>query len=197
MPRPRHSKQTEQSAAARLTQLALDLYLEEGLAAVTFRKLADRGGLSHTYPYRFFDNKAALLLALRTLSSQRFVAFVTAADKPRRRPTDRLRLLARAMVRFALEHPAEYELIFSLEESSPDQFPELLAVRQSLLEHVAGIAAQAVQRGDADGDADLLAQLLWAGVHGIVSLHMGRQLVHGRSVETLLEPMLDRLIGAS
>lgn len=197
MSRPRLSQAHEQSARERLIQLALDLYLRDGLEGVTLRKLAGLGELSHTYVYRYFSSKATLLVAMRTACSGHFLSHVVGADDPAQTPARRLYDMAHAIVAFAMDCEPEYRLLFTLDQPSPDQFPELLAVRQQLAEHVAEVAALMSSDDRGEHNPQVLAQMIWAGVHGVLSLHMAGQLVHGCSLDDLLQPMLLRLIGFS
>ena len=52
----------------------------------------------------------------------------------------------------------------------------------------------AVQAGVLEGDPESVAHQMWAGLHGLVSLHLAGKLTLGRSAKTLLEPLLDTLI---
>jgi len=194
MARPKLTRHAEHATRSSLTQLALELYLGDGLDAVSFRKLAERAQVSHTYPYRFFENKEALLTAIRVLCSKRFSDFLRSHDEPDASPLKRVRAVTTHVVRFAREHPAEYSLLFTLDQPPPDRFDELLDIRQSLIDFVTDIAAQAVAAGQASGNPQELAQLIWAGVHGLISLDLAKQLVHGQSIDTLLGPMVDRLL---
>jgi len=47
------------------------------------------------------------------------------------------------------------------------------------------------------GEPDLLAHQLWAGLHGLVSLHLAGKLGLGRSAREVLEPLLNTLLDGS
>ncbi len=192
MARPRLSASDESSARNRLVRVARDLYLSSGLEGVSLRKLAERAQLSHTYVYRYFASKAELMVALRIECSRRFVDYVVATDEPSATPAERITLMASAIAQFAVENEAEYRLLFTLDQPSPQTFPELLAIRQQLAEHVASVVALLLNDLRAEGDSMVIAQMMWAGVHGIASLHLAGQLVHGCEMDDLLAPMLKR-----
>ena len=196
MGRPRISEAEETKERERLTSLAREIYLQEGIEALSFRRLAEDAGVSHMYPYRFFNNKEALVVSVRVACARHFVDFVISADQPTVVPIERLLKLAGAMLKFALQHRSEYELIFTVAQAKPDQYPELLEVREKLLALVILIAEEGVQSGEIEGDAQLLAQMTWAAQHGLISLHFANQLVHGNSLEELYEPTLRRLLEA-
>jgi Tetracyclin repressor-like, C-terminal domain len=52
----------------------------------------------------------------------------------------------------------------------------------------------AVQSGVLAGDPDLVAHQMWAGLHGLVSLHLAGKLELGKSARSLFEPLLDTMI---
>ncbi len=65
---------------SRLCDASVAIFREGGLEAVTFRALADAVGVSHTLPYRYFENKEDLLANVRVLCFERFEAFVRARE---------------------------------------------------------------------------------------------------------------------
>jgi hypothetical protein len=51
-----------------------------------------------------------------------------------------------------------------------------------------------IETGLLEGDARLLAHELWVSLHGLMTLHVANQLVHGYRCEELIGPMLDRIL---
>ena len=141
MARAQLSPETVNAMRQKLLALALAIYRAEGLDAISFRRLAEAAGISHTLPYRYFDSKEALLVALRVLCTQRFEAHVRACEAVTAPPAFRIRSVAEAYVSFVEKHAAEYQLIFSTHQPPPDQYPELLAARRSLFDHAALLLA--------------------------------------------------------
>jgi AcrR family transcriptional regulator len=196
MPRAQHSQKTIDATRQRLTELALDIYREEGLDAVSFRRLAEAAGISHTLPYRYFDSKDALLMAIRVECTQRFEAYVRAREARSAAPLQRIRSVATAYVSFVLAHPDEYQMIFATHQARPDQYPELLGARRSFFDHAVTVVQDAIDSGDLKGDALQLAHLFWVSLHGLMSLHVVNQLVHGYTLEQLVEPLVLRMLAA-
>lgn len=194
MARPQLSAVAVEAMRQRLTALALELYLAEGLEALSFRRLAEAAGISHTLPYRYFANKEALLVAVRVECTQRFERFVRQREPARSAPLVRIRTLAAAYVEFVRRHPGEYQMIFTMAQPAPDQYPELLAARRSLFDHAVGLVQEAIDAGLLSGDALELAHLFWVSLHGLITLHVAGQLVHGRRLEDLLEPLVVRML---
>ena len=196
MARAQLSPETVTAMRQKLLALALDIYRTEGLEAISFRRLADAAGISHTLPYRYFESKEALLVALRVLCMQRFEEHVRAREAVNAPLPLRIRSVGDAYVDFVSQYPAEYQLIFSTHQPSPDQYPELLAGRRSLFDHAIEVVQAGIDDGLLQGDARALTHLFWLSLHGLMSLHVGGQLVHGCSLNDLIEPLVARIIGS-
>lgn len=195
MPRAQLTAAEEHAMRRRLAEAALAIYREEGLEALSFRRLAEAMGLSHTLPYRYFPNKEALLVAMRVDCTERLTRFVRQHEPPHAPPLARIRAIAAAYVEYARNHAAEYLLIFSTHQPPPDRYPELLAARRALFDHAVEVLALAVQAGELHGDPRQLAHEYWIALHGLMTLHVANQLVHGRSLEQLVQPLIERMLG--
>jgi AcrR family transcriptional regulator len=140
------------------------------------RKLADR--IEYTAPalYSYFKDKETLL---RELCDADFLAFRHALGRLDQvdDPIDRLWHLGRAYLAFARENPQHYLFLFmtphplkpeesTIRHGDPDQ--DAYAYLRSTVE-------QAIAAGrfrPEYHDADLVAQLLWASMHGLAALHL-------------------------
>jgi len=159
-----------------LLDAALAVLTEADARALTLREVARRAGVTHAAPYRHFTDKEALLAAVaeegfRTLTDVMREEMGRASDDP----VERLEALGVGYVRFALAHPAHFEVMFhpelhyeretcTLQEAADTTFGLLLSSVQ---------AAQAA--GKLRGDQPLpFALLCWSTVHGLATL-----LVHG------------------
>lgn len=195
MARPQLSTDEVAVMRLRLADAALGIYRREGLEAVSFRRLADVVGLSHTLPYRYFDNKDALLAEVRRGCFVRFENHVRAAEKGLAGVTPRIRAVTAAYVAFVTRWPADYQLMFSTEQPPPDQFPALLAARRSLFDHAVALVGDGIKAGLLAGDARRLTHLVWVSIHGLMTLHVANQLVHGYTLDELIEPLIDTFLG--
>jgi len=197
MARPQHSIDEVEATRRRLVELALELALREGMEALSFRRLAERAGISHTLPYRYFESKESLLVALRIECTRRFDEFVRAREEPSSAGLERVRGIASSYIAFVRQHPGEYQIIFAMQPPAPDAYPELLAARQQLFEHAVEALQSAVERGELQGNPRQLAHLFWVSLHGLMTLHVAGQLVHGLELDDLAEPLVDRMISAA
>lgn len=175
-PKERRTRAREETKT-KILDAAREMFVQDGVDAVTMRAIAKRIEYTPTAIYHHFRDKQALieelcLIDFRSLA-QAFQRIGRIDD-----PGEQLRRIGLAYVDYALEHPSHYRFMFmtpkpSMPESSfgiSDTDPESHAYT-ALRDTVAkGIAAGRF-RPEFD-DPEELAQILWAGVHGIVSLHV-------------------------
>lgn len=200
---PRHQTLEERQAIRmRFIDAARELFVARGTEAVTMREVARRTGYSATALYMHFADKDALLRAVCDTDflalAQSLQSILELAD-----PVERLRVLAAAYARFALEHPNHYRLMFMM--PSPCFDPLTSSIQQGnlqqdgyaqLKEMVRLAYAAGCFREDLT-DAAVIAQTIWAGVHGVCSLQiaLGNDAwIDWGSVENRLALMQDVLI---
>jgi AcrR family transcriptional regulator len=183
------------SMRERLCEHALALVRSSGIEAVTFRALADSVGVSHTMPYRYFENKEALLASVRVLCFQRFELHVREHEERETSAMNQVFAVLDAYVSFVFEHKIEYELIFATPQPPPQRYPELLAARIRLFEHSVELVEQCIAEGLIQGDARELTHTLWATLHGLLTLQVANQLVHGCTLQQLVKPSICRILG--
>jgi len=176
-----------------LLDAALAVLTEADARALTLREVARRAGVTHAAPYRHFTDKDALLAAV---AEEGFRTLIEVMKEEMGRasadPVEQLEALGVGYVRFALAHPAHFEVMFGpelpwhqeectpLHDAADDTFGLLVASVQ---------AAQAA--GKLRGEQPLpFALLAWSTVHGLATL-----LVHGnfKHVEDQLPPSPEEL----
>jgi AcrR family transcriptional regulator len=160
----------------RLRTEARDLYLEEGFAHFSLREVARRAGVSAAAVYRHYDGKEALFAEVCMAGLQLFYTYLVRAMGE---PTPRSRLTATATqyLRFATENPRDYRVLFMGEpqelavgkaaKQGPDPTFQFLIDRIRECMH-----ARILQ----EGDALEVATIIWAHVHGLVSLRLSGHL---------------------
>ncbi len=195
MPRPARSDQQIKDMRQRLCEAAYELYKAEGYEAVSFRRLAAHLGISHTLPYSYFDNRDELFAAVRLDCYQRFLMAIRGGDPTQLGPVARLYALARVILNYAMENPADYRLMFAMHQPPLARYPELLAIRQAAFDYLVAIVQQGVDAGLIKGEARTVMHMAWAAAHGLMTLHAAGQLVHGHTMDELIEPMLQAIIG--
>ena len=159
---------------------AASMIEEGGAGSVTMRAIGQRLGVSRAAPYRHFADKNALLVAVAASGFHRLGGRLQAtdADAPRS-STQRLRRIGEEYVRFALENPAHYRLMYGREALSRDDLPELRSAAKDLFEQFVEVI-RAHQRSGVikRQDPRALAYVAWSAVHGLASLVIEGQ-IHG------------------
>lgn len=195
MARPALSSDEVESMRSSMIEAAFTLYKQEGMEAVSFRRLAASMCISHTLPYRYFDSKEALFAAVRIECFQRFFEVVKNKDQLEKGPVQRFYGLARAVIEYLEARPAEFRLMFALRQPPLAQYPELLRIRQEAFDYLVAIVQQAADVGLVDRDPRTVMHIAWATTHGLLGLHSADQLVHGRKLDELIEPMVEMVLG--
>lgn len=192
MPRNLSGEEVE-AFRERLRDVAERQFAERGFEGVSLRSITEELGCSRMTPYRYFESKADIFAAVRTSAYLRFATAQEKAAADADDPVARLTALGRTYIRFALEQPNAYRLMFELAQPDPGGHPELREAEARAWAPIRDGIAAAIEAGVLTGDVDVVAHAFWAGVHGMVSLHLAGKLVHGATLEALAEPMLVQL----
>jgi AcrR family transcriptional regulator len=193
VPRSALSPQQIDDFRERLVAAATRLFARRGYDGVTLRAIAAELGCSPMTPYRYFEDKAAIFAAVRTAAFEGLAASQEACCDESAPPLAVLAELGRGYVRFALDQPDAYRLMFELGQPEPERFPELAAASRRSIAPLRGWIGRCIDAGQIAGDPDLLTHLFWSGVHGIASLHLAGKLAFGLGVGDLIEPVLQTL----
>ncbi len=186
-----------------LIEAAAAMISEGGAASVTMRAIGGRLGVSRAAPYRHFPDKTALLVAVAVEGFKRLNRRLGAGDTgvPPQSSVERLRRMGEEYVRFALEHPAHYRLMYGKEALARQDQPELREAAGALLENLVQVIRVHQQQGEIErGDPRAQAYVAWSAVHGLASLLIERQIdpsvdvneLIQQSTQTLLDGMRDR-----
>lgn len=187
----------------RILEVARELFVNEGYDALSMRKIADRLEYSPTAIYLHFEDKEALIWELcdrdfLKLASE--MQKIAAVDDP----IVRLQAIGKAYLEFGLRFPNHYRLMFmtphpprrpedsKVHHGNPDEDAYALVlttVREAMIRRKFTSAIK---------DPELLAQTLWAGMHGIVSLHITKRSndpwIHFKPAEQTAELMMHLLL---
>lgn len=138
----------------------------EGWDAVTTRRLSTEIEYSQPVLYKHFAGMEQIADAIAVDGFGELAEVIKSARSGAGAPADALTRIAHAYLDFARDHPAVYDAMFTratnLRFASPDT-PAQLAAAFSELHHAVALAA--------DGrDPDTLTEVLWAALHGLVTL---------------------------
>ena len=179
---------------AEILDAAKQLFVEEGYAATTIRRIAAKLGVSSTALYVYFPDKDAILVEICDAT---FAGLIAELDDVRRDATDPLDALAKSLeryIRFGLRHPNEYELTFVARRSK-----ELENLKPKLGMQAFGRfydCVDAVVRANVTNESDtqLLTQQLWAAIHGLVALLLLRSEFPWAELDTLISGHVGMLL---
>src|SRR5271170_8001574 len=96
----------------RLCDAAARLFATRGPEGFTLRELAAEVGVSPMTPYRYFKDKDDILAAVRARAFENFAAALEAALAQPGEPAERGAAVASAYMRYAIEKPQCYRLMF-------------------------------------------------------------------------------------
>lgn len=195
MPRAPLSDDDIELQRQRFCAAALVLYRTRGDEAVTLRNLAQRLKLSHTLAYRYFDSKEALFARIRTDCVHRLLDAIRSRDPVGQRPVARIHAMALALLDFVRAHPDEYRLVFDVDQPPLQRHLPLLKARRELFDYIVDVIQEGVDSGEIHGDARTVMHCAWAAAHGALMLHAANQLIHGRTLDDLVQPLLQTIIG--
>src|SRR5215218_8470010 len=91
---------------------AREMFVTEGYANVSMRKIADKIGYSATTIYLYFKDKNDLLHQICEQTFARLAANIKAIYMLSDNPLEKLRSGLREYIHFGLKHPSQYEIVF-------------------------------------------------------------------------------------
>ena len=138
---------------------ALAAIAEKGAAALSLRDVARRAGVSHAAPAHHFGDKAGVLTAIAA------EGFEGLTEATRAAAGDHV-AGGLAWIRWALDHPAHYEVMFSPRLLRLDD-PDLVRARERGAEVIfSSVRGRGV--GEPDVVPAVIASMAWA--HGFIGL---------------------------
>jgi AcrR family transcriptional regulator len=176
---------------ARLCDAAARLYVAEGEAGLSMRRLAAEVGCSAMAPYRYFADKQQLLAAVRTAAFDRLADALEGVARDNRH---RAAEVGEAYVRFAFENREAYKLMFDLAQPDEAQYPELAAAAARAREAMAGYVHELVEAGVLVGDPVELGYVFWASIHGLIVLHFAGRIPDAIGFEHIRRTALGALM---
>jgi AcrR family transcriptional regulator len=191
-----------QEVRQKVLDAARALFVDKGYDAVTMRAIAENIDYSPTAIYVHFGDKEALL---RELCASDFRALAKSLQRIAqiRDPLERIRKAGLAYVHFGTEHPNHYRLMFmtprptvpraatKIQEGNPEE--DSYAFLKSAVAEAIGAGLLLSQFED----PELVSQMIWTCLHGVVSLRIAKpddEWVRWRPLDRLARGSLDALL---
>jgi AcrR family transcriptional regulator len=143
--------------------------------AVSIRAVADATGVTAPSIYRHFTDKNHLLFEVCARCFDVIDDVLQAAVAGIDDPVEAMRARGRAYVRFGMEHPEQYRIMFmGPSYEAPDQWDEILD--SGSFAHLMEGLESAVATGHLIPQTDIyeMALHVWANIHGLTSLLVAR-----------------------
>jgi AcrR family transcriptional regulator len=170
-PRERRQAATRQ----RIIEAARTIIRQEGLDALSMRRLADVIDYSPSALYKYFANKDAILEAVREEALRVLSQHEPPEDITQMTPPDALYASGLAYLDFAARYPEYYDLVFNTPAIVPQDLQLMMAPESPLNELVslleAGIASGHF-RLPAGYDSQMMAFQLWVMAHGVAMFRL-------------------------
>ncbi len=196
---PRLSKtEPKESLRQEILDAARELFVAEGYESVSMRKIAERIGYSPTTIYLYFKDKSELLREICESTFERLADEITESQSKADGPLDKLRRGLLTYIRFGLENPHHYDVVFvspKVRFMGPAEYSFDGSMGQRAFELLGSSVAECMTAGVLrKGDVALTAQTFWSGIHGVTSLinsHDGFPFVESnRLVASVVDTMI-------
>jgi AcrR family transcriptional regulator len=150
----------------------------DGVEALTLRDVGAQLRVSRTALYRHFADKQALLVAVATEGFRAFRNELADAWQGAGRGREGFLAQGRAYIRFAMENPSHYRVMFGGYVAKGDCGAELAAESEAGFRVLVDALIELQQAGLVRRDPPLaLAVFVWGAVHGAAMLAIGGQVV--------------------
>ena len=154
-----------------IVDAATQILLDEGIDQVSIRRIAERIEYSPGTIYLYFADKDDILYEAHLEAFSAFLDAESAVNSVPD-PLDRLFALGEAYVRFALENPRKYELMFLTPVpriQHKEKYDWSISLRT--YQFLRTIVEECLEKGRIKpGHPDIVSMHIWSNVHGLVSL---------------------------
>jgi AcrR family transcriptional regulator len=178
----------------RMCDHALVSFGKHVVEGISLRGLAADLSCSRTTPYRYFKDKADILAALRQREFGRIANTLEAVLLQETDTSKQLEALFRAYIQFAIQYPDSYRVMYNVAQPDSAQYTELKAEIFRSGEPIRLVVNTAVEAGTMFGDPVNNCYVLWAGLHGLISLHLANLIGDKRDIEELAGVMIQALV---
>lgn len=153
-----------------ILQASIALMNEGGLGALSMREVARRAGVSHQAPYHYFTDREAILAELAGDGFDRLYDYmVSAIGLVKNNRADKNRAMGEAYIRFALNNPEVFRLMFRVEMCDLSRHPEAKLKADKCFQLVADtLGAGSTDDKTSPDLAPVIAA--WSTAHGLATL---------------------------
>jgi len=164
---------------------------------VSLRAVAKQAGIAAPSVYPHFVDRDALLLAVLQKLFDELVELRTKAEEAAGGGAwERLRAGVFATVRFGLERPGHYKMLYEGRVISGLSDPKAATFGRAIQTRVIALITEILEAtpGREAQDAERLSLLLWAATHGVISLQINKPTLRWPKATVLVEELMRALI---
>jgi AcrR family transcriptional regulator len=177
--RPRGQRLKGADRRDEILNAASALYLQIGPLKTTTRQIAQAVGISQPSLYAHFATKEALSHALSARAFDLLEARIRDVEQLSLDAHSRMRAFIQGYIAFALEESAAYKIAFMVDLNlSDDQVKSLQKITGLSSFHLFQEKVRELQdeKFIKSGPTDVIAQSIWAAMHGLCALMLARPL---------------------
>jgi AcrR family transcriptional regulator len=155
---------------ASILSASLDLMNQGGLAALSMREVARRAGVSHQAPYHYFADRESILAELVRDGFDKLTGYLDDSLRHVRSYDDSIVAMGEAYVAFALDHSAQFRLMFRSEMVESSRHPETHAAADRTFDLCVKIVTGKDNCNDPKEMTPVIAA--WSMAHGLATLYL-------------------------
>jgi AcrR family transcriptional regulator len=164
----------------KILDAARDLFISEGYEGVSMRKVAEKIEYSPTAIYVHFADKKDLF---HQLCQDDFAKLAEAFQSPSMpvNPIERLNFIGQTYVDFGMKYPNHYKLMFMTPHPPAELDDVDCEIKGNPEVDAYAFLKLCVEQAIAAGyfreeftDSELLSQTMWAAIHGVIALEIGK-----------------------
>ncbi|MGG1616604.1 TetR/AcrR family transcriptional regulator [Paenibacillus sp. NRS-1782] len=162
----------QELSRGRILEAARHLFITKGYRAISMRSIGQHLGYSHGSLYYHFKEKAELFYAIviEDFNTLRGILLQGATGTPKD-GLNRLEHLMLEFIRFGLENPYQYEIMFMMHDE--ELFAYCRTEQNRCVELFASMIRQELSdQGHSEEDSSRVPQSLFLSMHGFVSFYI-------------------------
>lgn len=166
-------ERSRQKTRQAILEAATRMFEREGYEGFSLRQVAENIGYTPTTIYLYFKDKDDLLFAVCSQGFSEFTQALQTAYAAHSDPLERLKALGWAYLEFGLSHPLHYQVMFMQRAEWVTKATNSKGDAESANSYLIQMSAviEAMKAGVIRmGDPVETTNLIWSGIHGIVSL---------------------------
>lgn len=189
-------KTGEENLKDRLLESSRRLLFEGGYRNFSLRKVARDVGVSATSIYLHFDGKDHLIHTLMEESIEMLNNLLHKSVKDVAGPINKLEVLARVYINFALEHPRRYQILYMVSSDEMSRYPkEKFRQARRGYEIVTDTLQEGVSKNLLDESSPrIAAYTFWAQLHGVMSVVLSKRLDNRIDQQEFIDEAIEHII---